>query len=494
MKWKINTKLVVTTVLLFIIPMLFLGIINYGIAKAELDKKGQVILKNSVRTVIGMIAEKNKEVERGTITLEQGQEEIKNYILGEKKPNGTRPINKEIDLEENGYLIIYGQDGEEIAHPRIEGTNIWDVEDYSKTNYYFVRDIVKTANNGGGFTYYDWIYPNSDKIGEKINYGETEPNWGWIVNASAYVEDFNKSASNILVILIIVGIMSLMFGIPSILYFSKKISDPIEKLALNAKEISNGNLNISKVEVHGEDEVAVLTNTFNQMVDDINEYVREVKDKAEIQTLLKETELKALQSQVNPHFLFNALSVVVESALVEGADNTLEFTEEISKMLRYTLSSFHRNVRLEDELKMVGYYINLQSQRFGDRMTFETDYEADIKNPEMPSMTIQPMVENAIIHGLEGKVEGGKIKISVEMKTEQIIITVQDNGKGMSKERMEKIYDFENNRKHIGHTTGIGVNNVNERLKMFYGKDDLLIFDSEENVGTTVKIIIPTNN
>ena len=490
-KFNIKKKLILITSILFIVPMIVLGIISYNYAKHELDQKGQEILKNSVKMVISMIHEKNKEVERGNISLEEAQEEIKEYILGKRREDGTREMNNNVNLGKHGYFVIYGQDGLEIAHPRIEGQNIWNVEDYSGTGYFFVRDVIDVANKGGGFTYYSWVFPDSDKIGTKINYGETEANWNWVVNATAYVYDFNKRANNILYMLIVTVILEVIIGFTIIIFSARKLSEPIEKLSEQAIKISSGELEMNDIEIKGNDEIAYLTMAFNQMIHDIKRLIQEIKDKAALKALLKETELKALQGQVNPHFLFNILSVITESALIEGADKTLSMVEQVSGLLRYSLSSFHKEVRLEDELEMVKRYIYLQSQRFGDRIKFEMNLPKNIPLIYMTCMTIQPIVENAIIHGLEQKVEGGTIKISLREEEKVVIIEVEDDGIGIDKEVLDRLFDEDSQRNHTGHTTGIGIKNVYDRLRVYFEQNDLLSIHSQINNGTCVTIVLP---
>ena len=477
-RWNIKKKLILIISILFIVPMIVLGILSYNYAKHELDEKGQEILENSVKMVISMIDEKNKEVDRGTISLEEAQEEIKEYILGKRREDGTRDMTNNVNLGEHGYFVVYGQDGLEIAHPRIEGQNIWNVEDNSGTGYFFVRDAIEVANKGGGFTYYSWVFPNSDKIGTKINYSETDNNWNWVVNATAYVDDFNKRANNILYMLIVTVILEVIIGFTIIIIIARKISEPIEKLSEQAMKISNGELEMNDIEIKGKDEVAYLSMAFNQMIHDIKRLIKEIKDKAALKALLKETELKALQAQVNPHFLFNILSVITESALIEGADKTLSMVEKVSGLLRYSLSSFHKEVKLEDELEMVKRYIYLQSQRFGDRIKFEVNLPKNIPLMYMTCMTIQPVVENAIIHGLEQRVEGGIIKISLREEEKNLLIEVKDNGVGIDKKVLDKLFDEDNQRDHTGHTTGIGIKNVYDRLKIYFEQDNLLLINS----------------
>ncbi|MEL7598095.1 MAG: histidine kinase, partial [Clostridiaceae bacterium] len=303
-----------------------------------------------------------------------------------------------------------------------------------------------------------------------------------------------SGAKNILYVLIITVTLEVMIGFTIVIFVAQKMSEPIEKLADQAIKISNGELEMNDIEIEGNDEIAYLTMAFNQMIHDIKKLIKEIKDKATLKALLKETELKALQSQVNPHFLFNILSVITESALIEGADKTLSMVEKISGMLRYSLTSFHKEVKLEDELEMVKRYVYLQSQRFGDRIKFEIDLPENIPLIYMTCMTIQPIVENAIIHGLEQKIQGGTIKISLKEEKKYIIIQIQDDGIGIDKEVLDKLFDENNQKNHTGHTTGIGINNVYERLKIYFEQENLLLIDSEINAGTCVTILLPRTN
>lgn len=171
---SIGSKLIAVTTILLVIPLLIAGIFSYQIAKSELDKKGQVILKNGVKQALAVIDLKQEEVENGYLTLEEAQEQVKTYLIGEMGSDGKRTITNNLELGEHGYFIVYDETGNEVAHPTLEGKNVWDTKDLGSNGYLFVQDQIKVAQNGGGFVYYTWNLPNSERLGPKITYQEKE--------------------------------------------------------------------------------------------------------------------------------------------------------------------------------------------------------------------------------------------------------------------------------------------------------------------------------
>jgi two-component system, sensor histidine kinase YesM len=276
--------------------------------------------------------------------------------------------------------------------------------------------------------------------------------------------------------------------------FSKSILKPIQKLMNQTSKIINGSMEMKDIEIDSHDEIGQLTTSFNKMIRSIQQFIKEMNEKAQLEKLLKEAELKALQSQVNPHFLFNVMSTLTESALIEGAEKTLSTVEKIAFMMRYSLTSFQKKVTLNEELTMVRNYCDLQFERFGDRISFIYDLPNDIPDIYVPAMTLQPMVENALIHGLEKKIDGGRIEISLKKVHGEVIIHIKDNGFGMREEILYDLLKKESKNKNTGHTTGIGIYNVYERLRLFFKCDwDILEITSKLNKGTIVTIRLPVD-
>jgi len=278
---NIRKKLILVTGLLLLIPVLTLGLISYEVAKKELQESGKVLLKNSVEMTLQVIDGNQKLVEAGKLTLDEAQERTREYMLGKKNPDGTRPINKNLSLGKSGYLFAYTQEGVEAAHPSLEGKSMLDVKD-KKDNSYFVKEQIKIANNGGGYLTYGWTLPNSEKISSKITYQKTDPNWKWIVCAGTYTNDFNAGSNKILNTTLFVLLGILVLGSAIIILFSEHISRPIKKIGEAVDIVASGNLNVPDLNIKNRDEIGKLNESFNTMVKNVSVLISSVKDSATV--------------------------------------------------------------------------------------------------------------------------------------------------------------------------------------------------------------------
>ena len=205
---------------------------------------------------------------------------------------------------------------------------------------------------------------------------------------------------------------------------------------------------------------------------------------ANIQKELQETQLKALQAQINPHFLFNTLNMIAQMSYIEGAERTTDLLETFSDYFRYNVESFERSVTLAEELANVRGYIALQKERFGDRIAYTVEADDAVLNIQVPCLIIQPLVENAISHGLRIKTENGEVRTSIRAIGDGgFEITVQDNGCGMDEETLQhmirRVTQTEADA-DTGHRS-IGVANVVRRLKIFFG--DNVAFSAQSAPG-----------
>lgn len=224
------------------------------------------------------------------------------------------------------------------------------------------------------------------------------------------------------------------------------------------------------------------------------ELLEETRNRRELEQYLRTKELKILQSQVNPHFLFNVLNSIARLALIENAKETEEVAYALSDLLRYSLRNAGEMVKLQEEIDCIKDYLTIQKKRFGNNYEFILDFADDIKNINIPVLTIQPIVENAIIHGLKMQ-EKGKVSIKGYGKDDKVIIMVKDNGIGMSRNKIKKLLFYEEEEEtNKSHVTGIGIHNVHKRLKYIFGEEYGLDIDSEPGKGMIVSIIIPKDN
>ena len=305
---------------------------------------------------------------------------------------------------------------------------------------------------------------------------------------------------------LILTISAILLNVLVIAYLTLDMTKPIIKLAHSAEEISRGNFDAEDVEVFSQDELSIMANAFNTMKHSIKNYIRELHNKADteaqlleqqienlrIQQLLADAEMKALQMQINPHFLFNTLNAGVQLAMMEGADRTSTFLDSMARILRYNVKSLDRTVRIKDEIDTIRAYEDLFIVRFGGTIKFEYDIDQSLLDINVPPLIIQPLVENATIHGIGNVESGGVIRISLDKTGDVVRICVQDNGVGMSEETRQKILScqsFESDKS--GHMTGIGIYNVVQRLRLFFNCEDVIDLESAPGKGTKVVLKIP---
>ena len=235
-----------------------------------------------------------------------------------------------------------------------------------------------------------------------------------------------------------------------------------------------------------------IANVYQEELNKKNiELLRETKIKSELEKALKTAELKALQSQLNPHFLFNVLNTIGNLALLEGATKTEELAISFSEILRYTLEKSNQIVTLGTSIEYIEKYLSIQKIRFGDRLEYNIDIQEDLLDINIPFMTLQPFVENSINHGLECKEDGGIVNITGKSAGKDVIISIIDNGVGIPEDKLGMILDKSSREYFESKSTCIGIKNVDNVLKGYFGEEYGISIDSKLNKGTIVTIKIP---
>lgn len=218
--------------------------------------------------------------------------------------------------------------------------------------------------------------------------------------------------------------------------------------------------------------------------------VEELKITAELREDLREMELRALQSQVNPHFLFNTLATIAAQSTLESAPRTTQLTLALSRLLRYNLRRIRDTVTLREELASVRDYLLIQEARFEGRLRVEIAVPADVLDTRVPVLSVQPLVENAILHGLEAA-DDGWLRLAARRSRGDVEIEVSDNGQGMDLERLKQVLEQKDLGTGAGHTTGLGLYSVNKRVQYFFGPEYGLSLDSRPGRGTRAVIRLP---
>ncbi|MGO4346429.1 sensor histidine kinase [Paenibacillus sp. MCAF9] len=287
-----------------------------------------------------------------------------------------------------------------------------------------------------------------------------------------------------------VFITNTLLSILLAIWISRSITGPVSSLVSRAKQISKGHLKQSSNELQAKDELGVLSGAFEQMSSDLFELMERDKESLEKDRLVKELELQALQSQINPHFLFNTLNVLSKLALIEGAEKTSDLIISMSNLLRYNLRNLEHAVTLRDEVAHVEEYFTIQQARFRDRIQLVKDIDPSVLSYHIPALTLQPIVENAFVHGIERMENGAKIRLEIKHDQHHVRISISDNGRGMTEEIRDSLLRMEAGA-FTEQSTGLGTKNVFKRLQLFYGLHGLVDIESERGIGTTVTIRIP---
>ncbi|GAE36772.1 two-component sensor histidine kinase [Halalkalibacter akibai JCM 9157] len=307
-----------------------------------------------------------------------------------------------------------------------------------------------------------------------------------------YYDALNKRNNDMQYTLLFMSIAIFSLGLLISYFFSHSMTKPIYELTRTAREVAIGKLDGPKL-TESNDEIGFLSQSFNKMRTDLSYFVKQIKEKSEQDKLLKEMELKSLQSQINPHFLFNTLNTISKCALLEGSDKVYKLINSISKLLRYNLGVMDKPVTLLEEINVVKEYFYIQKTRFEERVDFKVDVDDDCLLMKIPILTLQPLVENAFIHGIEPYEQRGLIEIEGYKEGEFIVLKIKDNGIGMDEQTSKSLLDQSNDRfsKSNGHSTGLGVKNVIRRLELFYQSDDLINLQSEVGKGTIIELRLP---
>jgi len=390
-------------------------------------------------------------------------------------------ICRNVKLGKSGYVFIVDSDGNVVYHPDDSYMyRAWDemyIRDVFKTDDTFIPDVLES--NEGSFI----KRINSEQ--KQITYKKFNGiNWT-VVGVTPYNEmmyDINKIRSFI----IIIGLLCLFCSFIVSVFISSMISKPITRLELLMEQAEKGNLDVS-LDFESKDEIGKLSKRFNNMINKIkalmSQVVKEQEDK-------RKTELKALQAQINPHFLYNTLDSIIWMAEV-NKDEVVVMADALAKLFRLSLSRGEDLILIEHEIEHVRNYLIIQSMRYSNKFDYVIDVYEDILKHKTLKLILQPLVENSIYHGIKNKRQKGLIIIRGSKTQDKILLQVMDDGIGMEQSLCEQIFELHGSSRGRKGFNGVGVKNVNERIKLYYGDEYGLEYVSQPGVGTVVQIWLP---
>ena len=392
-------------------------------------------------------------------------------------------------------------------------------------SYMNKMDETVQAKRGRNVEHYKQAYEEGTKLYEYINYyiyrlnslqfEQNSKNYEFLLSVMGGMEVFSLA-----IIIVVFGV-----ALSAVILIIRDMIHPLQKLSEAAGEVAQGNFEVTLPQTDSRDEIGIVTKTFAQMLSSIRAYISRLRDSMEkeaqmkerelsMEAHLKEAQLKFLQAQINPHFLFNSLNAGAQLAMMEDAEATGSFLEKMADFFRYNVKKMNGSSTLREELELVDNYIYILNVRFAGDISYEKHIEQGFDDTQMPGMILQPLVENAVTHGIRDRIQHSRIILTAEQYDKMLQVTVTDNGRGMTRDELASVMadissgapqetrvrndlsepeDAQSQlREQEKNSTGIGLRNVSNRLNLFYKRDGLLsIYSEGRDQGTEVTVLLP---
>lgn len=391
---------------------------------------------------------KNSEGDTIQVALDIQFSQIANYM-------------DDVGIGQHGYCYIADKKGDIIYHPQQQ----------------LIYSGLKEEE-------YNYLKDGSHVEKDAIYSVRSLDNCEWKIIGVCYIDEMiTNKVNHIMKTLSVIFLIVVLLTVLIIRFFSKLFSNPARELANAMQEFEKDTNNFEFKSIEGTAEITSLTESFEHMVVQIKELVEKVRQE---EITLRKTELKALQAQINPHFLYNTLDAIAWLCEEERHKDAVEMVNSLAKLFRISISRGHELITIEKEMQHAKSYLKIQNFRYKNQFTYSFDVDEECLNYLCNKITLQPIIENAIYHGIDRMVDEGKINIGIYQKGDRIIFTVEDNGVGMTEEQCEEILH-----KDAGDRVGIGIKNVNDRIKIYFGEEYGLTIQSELDEGTRVTISMP---
>ncbi|MFC5452709.1 cache domain-containing sensor histidine kinase [Paenibacillus aestuarii] len=292
-------------------------------------------------------------------------------------------------------------------------------------------------------------------------------------------------------IVLVVGILTMLLIALVSYILSHQITGPLRKLMSKMSSVELGNFN-ERMDYKGKNELGKLSRMYNLMLDSISRLIHEVY---ESKLAEKNAQLAALHAQINPHFLYNTLNIMKSISRLRGIEEVAEISESLASLFQYSMKNLHQPVTLERELAHIGHYFNIQQHRFGQRLALDVDIPASLRQAELLKLTIQPLIENAVDHGLRGMKAGGCIRVAAQEHEGMLLVSVSDNGTGIEPSSLQALQEALQTTNALqglrDAADGIGLLNIHGRLQLYYGTSYGLTISSPPSGGTIVTMRLP---
>lgn len=370
-----------------------------------------------------------------------------------------------VSIGQRGYCYIVNSKGQIIYHPQQQML----FSGLKEENTFEISELS------------DGIHRKKDNI---YNISSLD-SCNWKIVGVSFNDEITQAVKSQVVVGLIFALLFSAF-MSAVIYFllSRTVTRPVRRLVSSMQKFEKQAETFEyKADMSNVAEFQTLSTSFEHMVLMIQSLVEKVHNE---EIVLRKTELKALQAQINPHFLYNTLDSIQWMCEQDNSKDAVKMVGALAKLFRISISHGNEFIAISDELKHAESYLIIQSYRYKNQFTYSFDVDKSVLDCMCNKITIQPFIENAIYHGLDRMVDEGEIKIIVERRGKDIAIIVKDNGLGMTEEQCKAVLQ-----KGRSDSKGIGVKNVDDRLKIYFGEEYGITIDSELDVGTTVTIKIP---
>ncbi len=380
-----------------------------------------------------------------------------------------------ISLGSRGYLFVVDETGSIVYHPRQELI-------YSGIETEFIDRVLATDD--------DSFAVEGERGTRVYTIGRSEQT-DWRIVGVNYSSELVQNRTLTQRYYTISSLILVLFAIVISVLISHRVSQPILRLRESMKQVERGEFDRT-VAVSASNEVGALAHDYNIMIAKIRELMRRNEEE---HALKRKSELLALQNQITPHFLYNTLDSIIWMAEGKQYQNVVTTVSALARLLRLSISKGDELISVHDEIEHIKSYLTIQKVRYRDRLDFSIDVSEGVLRLRIPKVILQPLVENAIYHGIKNTDHGGRVTIHGEATEAGILLSVIDDGVGMEADQMQRILTDEMNERQPGRGgqgTRVGVRNVHERIRLYFGAPYGLTFSPRDGGGTIVRIQLPS--
>jgi len=379
-------------------------------------------------------------------------------------------LAEEMKLGQKGYVYIVDAAGEIVYHPKQQliYSGLWEEE------------IIPAEHQDQDTA----AWETSTKLYTAMKLEVT----GWRVIGVTDLDEMLSSTNEIIMMYYLLAVILIGVAMLLAVLLTDKITLPLRRLQESMQEVESGNFKVDVIEGASRDEIGDLIGTFRMMIQEIENLIRRNYKEQEEK---RKSELNALQAQINPHFLYNTLDSIIWMAEDGNTYDVVLMTSSLSKLLRKSISNQNELVTVSEELEYTRSYLTIQKMRYKDKLKYSINIEPAVADMEIIKLIVQPLVENAIYHGIKYKGGIGTIIIEAGYKEKGLIIRVIDDGYGMTEEQLEHIFDQKETDER---NNGVGVRNVHQRIQLYYGEAYGLRIISKIGQGTIASIYLPVGS